>query len=413
MKRYLFLICIISLIAAVSGVNAAPPSAMPKLPDEFIELFPADLYPDFQYNGLAPSCAACPDCDPEFSFFVKGGKQNRLVVYFQGGGACWDSKNCLYAHTYYEEVPDLSAFSDLTGRGIFDTDNPDNPFKDWYFVYIPYCTGDVHWGANDYGYPDNLAIYGPQFAPVTIRHRGFVNFQVVLQWIEDNFSGPEKIFVTGSSAGGYGAILSFPFIKEAFPRSGVHVLGDAANGVVENYFQTEAIYKWDIQMPTWVPGLENGYDPSLTMEDIYIDLADYYKNSRLAQFTTAWDWNQTFFYNVMLTIGKYSTYPPPLSWVPQVEEWNNYTPVWCDWHSRMIDMVYGTAAATSNYRYYIAAGDYHTIMMSPQFYTEDSAGMPFAEWVREMTKQHFAVPGKGGDWINLECEDCADPVACP
>jgi hypothetical protein len=116
--------------------------------------------------------------DPKFRFFVKSGNTNKLVIYFQGGGACWHSNNCLYFHTYMEEVPNIADY-DTRFMGIFDTDLFFNPFKDWYFVYIPYCTADVHWGAKDTDYPDTQnAYYG---LSQTIRHRGFVNFQ------NDNF----------------------------------------------------------------------------------------------------------------------------------------------------------------------------------------------------------------------------------
>jgi hypothetical protein len=46
-------------------------------------------------------------------------------------------------------------------------------------VYIPYCTGDIHMGAND-------ATYGGY----EIKHRGFVNFQAVLKYLEDNIDRP-------------------------------------------------------------------------------------------------------------------------------------------------------------------------------------------------------------------------------
>jgi hypothetical protein len=80
---------------------------LPDIHQGFTEIDPAVVYPDFEYNGLKPGCAACPPYDPNFSFFARGGTSNNLVIYFQGGGACWDSMNCLYFHTYYEEVPPL------------------------------------------------------------------------------------------------------------------------------------------------------------------------------------------------------------------------------------------------------------------------------------------------------------------
>ena len=388
------------MITSVSFAAGGP--FLPNIPKTWTQIYPVDVDPNFQYNGLTPSCAACPACNPDFSFFVKGGKVNNLVIYFQGGGACWDSMNCLYVPTYYEEVPPLAMFSNTAGMGIFDTENPDNPFKDWYFVYIPYCTGDIHWGANDFAYPDYLDQI-PGVDTWTIRHRGFVNFQLVMKWVKDNFKYPFNIFVTGSSAGGYGAIMGFPYIKEAYPWSKVSVLGDAANGVIGGSFETDSISNWNIQLPRWIPGFENGYVLGMDMADVYIDIARYYRLSKLAQFTTAWDWNQTFFYNVMLNIDD------PGSWN------TGWPSVWCDWHGSMLNLVDATADQARNYRYYIAAGNYHTIMMSPQFYTENSAGVSFAKWVSDMVYNPFGLFGGplSGKWKNVECTNCQDPVPCP
>ncbi len=384
----------------VSTSYARGPS-LPDIPDVFTEIFPADVDPDFEYNGLTPSCAASPGTDSEFSFFVKAGTVNKLVVYFQGGGGCWDSMNCLYFSTYSEEAPPVEAFADTTGRGIFDTNNEDNPFKDWYFVYVPYCTGDVHWGANDQVYPDYLDFI-PGLDSWTIRHRGFVNFQLVLKWITDNFSRPRHIFVSGSSAGSYGAILAAPYIKEAYRLSRLSVVGDAGNGVTEpSSFQDTSILNWNIQIPDWI--FPEGYTPDLTMADVYKRIAAEYPWSKFSQYTTAWDWNQTFFYNVMLNIMN-----------PAVWE-TGWPAQWCEWHDQMTSMADETAAEAPNYRYYIAEGADHTIMMSPKFYTDESAGIPFVEWVRAMVRNPFGTHGPWlqGRWQNLECEDCADPVTCP
>lgn len=404
--------CILVLALAATALMAVSPlhaagkgkhSFVPDIPDTWMQVYPEDVDPDFEYNGLRPSCAACPGCDDRFSFFVRGGKTNNLVVYFQGGGACWDTMNCLYVSTYYEEVPPLSLFADTSGKGIFDTSNPDNPFRDWYFVYIPYCTGDLHWGANDVAYPDYLDRI-PGFDSWTIRHRGFVNFQLVLKWMTERFRMPFKIFVTGSSAGGYGATLGFPYIKEAYPDSQVYLLGDAANGVAGEQFLNASIYNWNIQLPTWLPGTESGYTPDMTLADVYLAIARYYRDSKLGQFTTAYDNNQAFFYNVMLNI----TNP---------YAWNNIMPVWCDWHDTMYDLVHEVASGAPNYRYYIAAGDYHTILMSPRFFTEDSAGVSFAKWLKMMVNNPLNKHGgpPGGKWQNVECEDCLMPagLSCP
>ena len=388
----------------------------PDIPGGWSEIDPAEVYPDFEYNGLTPACSNCPTCTSDkFTFFVKKGTVNKLVVYFQGGGTCWDSVTCLYYPypTYTpEQIETIEMFDYTEGMGIFDTANPANPFKKWYFVYVPYCTGDLHLGASDTEYP---AIMGPISGEYsrTIQHRGFVNFQVVLKWIKENFERPRKIFVTGISAGSYGAIGGFPFIKKAFPRSRVYVLGDAGNGVSSEAFRNVGVFNWDVQVPNWIPGYKDGYNPEMTAADMYTDYAKYYPLSKVAQYSTAWDETQAWFYNLQLVDD--SVYPPvPFSYEPWLWDYLPYDEVRCDWNAQMLEFSYDTAAAARNYRYYIAAGDDHTILMDPKFYTEDSAGIPFVKWVKAMVRNPFGMWGGPlqGRWRNLECEDCEDPVDC-
>jgi len=382
----------------------------PDIPDGWSEIDPAVAYPDFEYNGLAPACSACPTCTSDkFTFFVKKGTVNKLVIYFQGGGACWGSINCLYFPTYTyneQQFETIEMFSNTEGMGIFDTANPANPFKNWYMVYIPYCTGDIHWGASDTEYPDIMDLI-PELDFWTIQHHGFVNFQVVLKWIEANFERPRKIFVTGISAGSYGAIGGFPFIKEAFPLSRVYVLGDAAYGVSSEDFNSYSIPNWNTQVPDWIPGYENGFDPNKTTADVFRDYANYYPFSKVAQYTTAWDATQAWYYNLQLD-NEFG----PIMYQPLLWENLPYPDIWCDFHAQMLDFAYDTAAGAPNYRYYIAAGADHTILMSPKFYTEDSAEIPFVKWVKSMVRNPFGMWGGPwqGRWRNLECEDCEDPV---
>jgi len=193
--------------------------------------------------------------------------------------------------------------------------------------------------------------------------------------------------------------MGFPYIKESFPKSKVYVLGDAGNGVTTEAFQNESIKNWNIQIPEWVPGFEGGYTPDMTIDYLYKSIARHYRFSKIAQFTTAWDWNQTFYYYLMGNIEN------PDTWE------TGWPSAWNDWHDQMLDYVYSTAEMP-NYRYYIAAGDYHTIMMSPDFYLERSAGIPFFLWVNSMIRNPFGLFGGplGGLWKNLECTDCEDPV---
>ena len=131
--------------------------------------------------------------------------------------------------------------------------NPENPFRDWNVVFVPYCTGDVHWGD---AVVDHAA--RPANSSVTIHHKGYVNAQVAEKWAREHFVNPDAVFVTGSSAGAYGAIVnSLPLQEDVWPSSHFDVLGDAGNGVITSDFLENDISKWGVEqnLPDWIPGL--------------------------------------------------------------------------------------------------------------------------------------------------------------
>ena len=404
------LIFVFLLIASVSLAGAATPKPLvPNLSEGWSQVSPD---PNFTYKvgevELTPACSSCPGTDPTYKFFVRKGKVNKVVVFFNGGGACWDGVNCLKYLTYnpmvFEKVVSgqlkVSGQPDPTSTvtdGIFDFTNAKNPFKDWYVVYLPYCTGDLFWGANDQQYT-TPSYLGPQIT-ATIKHRGFVNFQAVLKWVKDNFRLPEEIFVSGSSAGGYGAIMDYPFIREAFPLTRVYVLGDAANGITGDDFNNRANAAWNVQLPAWI--FPDGIS-GLTAEDIYMNISAEYPLMKLAQYTTAYDGTQCYFYNLQLD--------DPLTGLPYVKEpwlWPSFPSEENVgvWNSKMLLYAQETASVAPNYRYYIAAGYDHTILGSPEFYTESSAGgVYFYKWLTSMVDNPFGVFGGPlqGIWKNVK-----------
>ncbi|MGD0210717.1 MAG: pectin acetylesterase-family hydrolase [Desulfomonilia bacterium] len=402
------LILVSLLIASVTIAGAATPKPLvPNLPSGWSQVYPDS---SFTYLGLSPACSNCPGTNPTYSFFVKKGTVNKVVIFFNGGGACWDPVNCLKYLTYNPMVfefvssgqlyvynqPDPTS-SPQVNHGIFDFNNPNNPFKDWYVVYLPYCTGDLFWGAADHQY--TTPPYLPPQITATIKHRGFVNFQAVLKWVKDNFRLPEEIFVSGSSAGGYGAIMEYPFIRDSFPLTRVYVLGDAANGITGDDFNTKASTVWNAQFATWILGNDI---TKLTIEDIYTNIAAEYPLMKFAQYTTAYDGTQSYFYNLQLI--------DPSNGVPYVEEpwlWSTFPTLFNvgAWNYQMLLYAQGTAATAHNYRYYIGQGSVHTILTTDKFYSESSAGgVIFYQWVKSMVDNPFGVFGGPlqGIWQNLE-----------
>jgi Pectinacetylesterase len=137
--------------------------------------------------------------DGEYAFSVRPGAKDKLLVWFEGGGACWRGKECL-REQFYRAQPD-SAVTGPRDQGIFDQADPANPFTEYSTVIVRYCTGDIHLGDRDATY--TLRDDTGESRKVTIHHRGQANAMTVLRWVHENFPAPRDIFVSGTSGGAY------------------------------------------------------------------------------------------------------------------------------------------------------------------------------------------------------------------
>jgi len=151
---------------------------------------------------------------------------DRVLIVLEGGGACFDPVSC--AGVANQDGYGSAKFDrDTTGvlaRGIFDRDDDTNPFADWSFVYVPYCTGDVHGGVN----PDG---------PGGRRHLGHQNMAWYLTRIVPTFSTATEVVLAGRSAGGLGTIVNYPQTANAFGCTPVHVINDAGGILPDQYLR--------------------------------------------------------------------------------------------------------------------------------------------------------------------------------
>ncbi|MFN8451836.1 MAG: pectin acetylesterase-family hydrolase [Anaerolineae bacterium] len=88
--------------------------------------------------------AVCARGTP-YTFFVRSGDPAKLVIFFEGGGACWNDATCAPGSGLFDEVVEggeAGAYS----QGIFDAANPENPLAGYTIVFVAYCTGDYHLG---------------------------------------------------------------------------------------------------------------------------------------------------------------------------------------------------------------------------------------------------------------------------
>ena len=73
----------------------------------------------------------------------------------------------------------------------------------------------------------------------------------------------------------------------------------------------------------------------------------------------------------------------------------------------------GTAdAGLPNFRHYLAAGAYHTLLRDDNYYDEASAGVPFAGWLGQMLANQGGTGGRGGKWFDAACPGCLTPLPC-
>ena len=147
-----------------------------------------------------------------------------VVIYLEGGGACFNSFTCAsVAHTNGFNASTMASVASQYGSlGLFDRNDAANPFRDWNYVFVPYCTGDIHAGAN-------LAGLGGRTMT------GYTNMGHYLQRLSPTFPDAETVMLTGSSAGGFGAAYNYDRVAQAFGSRRVLLLDDSGPPLSDTY----------------------------------------------------------------------------------------------------------------------------------------------------------------------------------
>ncbi len=151
----------------------------------------------------------------------------KLMVFLEGGGACFNAATCAANPASYARL-DLAGFAGTEGvAGIFSRLDPANPVKDWSFVYVPYCTGDVHGGDNPVAQPPGVS-QAQQFV-------GYTNIHKYLERIVPTFPGMTQVLLTGQSAGGFGAAVNYTQVARAFDPVPVVLIDDSGPPMNQPY----------------------------------------------------------------------------------------------------------------------------------------------------------------------------------
>jgi hypothetical protein len=169
-----------------------------------------------------------------------GDAGGRLLIFMNGGGACWDELTCytVKSASYIESGYGASQFAGdaatLLTSSLFDRTDMANPFRNDSFVFVPYCTGDVHAGSNP------TAVWGTH----PTKHVGFQNMSAYLLRVAPTFSGASRVILSGSSAGGFGALANWYQTQHAFGALRVDLLDDSGPTLPAPYLTETLEQTW-------------------------------------------------------------------------------------------------------------------------------------------------------------------------
>ncbi len=171
----------------------------------------------------------------QYKFFVRTNPYSKdLTINFEGGGACWDYESCS-GKSGIRGAANIKGIKDdymNLKKGLASLSTPFiapiDPLQTvetqtWNIVFFPYCTGDLYVG-NKYAVYKDPTKKNPD---LLWHHAGRKNMELSIDWLKKHFNKPEKMLVTGCSAGGGGSIINYHFVRSGLNPDKGFLLDDS------------------------------------------------------------------------------------------------------------------------------------------------------------------------------------------
>lgn len=161
-----------------------------------------------------------------------------VMVFLDGGGACFEFLTCGGgASLGIDKTASTGPFGPTQfAQGIFQKypnswvhrENMPEAIRNATFVFIPYCTGDVHGG-------DRVTTYSlPGLPSITWHHVGHSNIVAFMTRLAPTFPSPGKLVIAGSSGGGFGTLVNYPTFRAAWPHAKAYLVDDSGPPLIGN-----------------------------------------------------------------------------------------------------------------------------------------------------------------------------------
>jgi len=309
------------------------------------------------------SDCACAD-GSEFVLWERPADPNKVVLYFEGGGACFTEESCDFENGTYTSSIDIT--EPPSDSGLFDATNPENPLADHSIVYVPYCTGDVFLG-------DETTAYGD----LVVRHNGFVNASAGLDLLLANYPDAEQVVITGASAGSVPTPLFAGLVADRYPATtDIVTFGDSSGGYPDVPVVNATIGSlWGTtnNLPAW-PVADGLTAEEYSIPGLYVLAGTHAPDVRFARFDYAFDQTQAFF--------------------------GSLAGVGADELVTLIDATEALGETSGiEISAYVAPGSAHTVMRGPEVYELEVEGVRLIDWLTEL----FG----GTSPADVHCVDCA------
>ncbi len=314
-------------------------------------------FADDPWETIAPGGKTQCAFGTPYSFHARRADAEKVMLFFNGGGACWSAGTCDTRDRnggrflYRQSVAAGSGNDPREYDGAFALDNPENPFRDWSQVFVSYCTGDIHLGTREEVYTRED---GSEY---TVHHRGMINAQAALAWLFEKFDAPERVVISGASAGALSAPVFAAQVAVRWPASDViHWSGGSGGYRIPGEVQQQLWRRWGVV--DGLPAMLNGSEytvKSLRVLDFYRLAARAQPRIRFHLYDTAYDAVQEQFH----------------AWLGQPREL----------YTGLLQNRAELRAILPRMHSYIGAGEFHSLLRFEDFYTRQTNGVRARDWV--------------------------------